>query len=147
MLDVPKYSCPPVSAHFPARFLDALLEDAEIPFGHLGRNYDDTPVGFDNFDDRYEPPPVDLPGVGIAHYGPGYWPLCGEEDELALHTDDPHQVVGCGECLELVAEDLNDNNHYAGHCLHCREPISAVGGVAWRRAVWRSCPHCGRGGW
>ena len=82
-----------------------------------------------------------------VHYGPGNSPLCGEEDELAAHTDDPHQVVGCDDCLELVAEDLNDNNEYRGRCLHCGEQVSATGGVAWRRVVRRPCPHCGRPGW
>ena len=126
--------------------LDALFADAELRFGHPGRNFDDT-AGFDGFNDRYEPRPVDPPEEGIVHYGPGYRPLCGQEDELALHTDDPHQVVGCGDCLELVAEDLNDNNHYGGHCLHCGEAITALSGVAWQRAVRRPCPHCGRAGW
>ena len=90
---------------------------------------------------------MDPPEEAIIHYGPVYRPLCGEEDELALHTDDPHQVVGCGDCLELVTEDLNDNNHYAGHCLHCRKQISAVGGAAWRRVIRRPCPYCGRAAW
>ena len=67
--------------------------------------------------------------------------------ELAAHTDDPHQVAGCADCLELVSEDLNDNYSYGGHCLHCKEPITAVGSVAWRRAVRRTCPHCGNQGW
>ena len=120
--------------------LDTLFADAEIPFGHPGRN-------FDSFDSQYEPPPVDPPKEEIVHYGPGYRPLCGEEDEVTVHTDDPHQVAGCDDCLELVAEDLNDNNHYTGHCLHCRGQISAIGGVAWRRVVRRPCPHCGRPGW
>ena len=57
------------------------------------------------------------------------------------------QVAGCDECLEMVAEDLNDMNHCAGHCLHCKKTIIAVGGVAWRRVVGRPCPHCGRPCW
>ena len=124
-----------------------LMHDPELPFGHPGRNFDDTPAYFEDFDDRYEPMPVDPPEEGTVHYGPGYRPLCGEEDELAIHTDDPHQVAGCDDCLELVAEDLNDNNRYAGHCLHCRKQINADGGVAWRRAVRGPCPHCGQPGW
>ena len=127
--------------------LDALFADAELPFGHPGSNYDDTPAGHRDFDDRYEPPPVDPPEESVVHYGPGDRPLCGNESPFAVYTDDPHQVVGCADCLELVAEDLNDNNHYAGHCLHCKEPITAVGGVVWRRTVRRPCPHCGRPGW
>lgn len=124
-----------------------LMQDTELPFGDPGRNFDDTPIGFNAFDDRYCPPPVGPPEEGIVHYGPGYRPLCGEEGELAVHTDDPHQVIGCDDCLELVAEDLNDNYRYGGHCLHCKEPITAVGGVAWRRAVRRPCPRCGKAGW
>ena len=42
--------------------LDALFADAELPFGHPGRrNFDDSPAGYTDFDDRYEPPPVDPP--------------------------------------------------------------------------------------
>ena len=93
-------------------------------------------------DDRCHPPEQ-----GMVHYGPGYRPLCGEEDGEALHTDDPRRVAGCTDCLELAAEDLSDTNSYAGRCLHCRETISAVGSVAWRRVVRRPCPHCGRAGW
>ena len=84
-----------------------------------GRNFDDTPLHEDGFDDRYEPQPLDPPGEGIVRYGPDNCPICGEESELAVHTDDPHQVAGCDECLEMVAEDLSDMNHCAGHCLHC----------------------------
>ena len=64
-----------------------------------------------------------------------------------MHTDDPHQVSGCAEYLELVAEDLADRNEYRGRCIHCGEAITAAGGVAWRRAVRLPCPHCGRAGW
>ena len=59
----------------------------------------------------------------------------------------PEMMQHCEDCLELVAEDLADNNEYRGHCLHCRQEISAQGGVEWRRAVRRPCPHCGRAGW
>ena len=38
-------------------------------------------------------------------------------------------MAGCHDCLELVAEDLRDNHHYTGHCLHRRKQISAQGGV------------------
>ena len=31
--------------------LDVLFEDAELPFGHPGHNFDDTSADFDNFDD------------------------------------------------------------------------------------------------
>ena len=67
----------------------------------------------------------------MIHYGPGDRPLCGDESPYAVHSNDPHQVAGCDDCLELVAEDINDNNHYAGRCLHCTGTISAVGGLAW----------------
>ena len=109
--------------------VDALFADAELSFGHPGRNFIDISADFDRFDDRYEPPPVDLSEESIVHYGPGDWPLCGEESLLVAYTDDPHQVVGCAECLELVAEDLADGNEYRGRCLHCRKEISTQGGV------------------
>ena len=81
------------------------------------------------------------------HYGPGEVPLCGEDPVGAHWADEPESVVGCDECLELAEEDLGDGNDYQGRCLHCREPITANGGVQWRRAVRRPCPHCGRSGW
>ena len=90
---------------------------------------------------------MDPPEEAIVHYGPRDQPLCGDESPFAVYTDEPHQVADCADCLELAAENLNDNNHYAGHCLHCKEPITAVGGVAWRRAVRRPCLHCGKPGW
>ena len=127
--------------------LDALFADAELPFGHPGRNFDDTPVHLEDFDDRYEPPPVDPPEESMVHYGPGDRPLCGNESPFAVYTDEPYQVDGCEDCLELVAEDLQDHNHYRGRCLHCRREITAQGGVEWRRVVRRPCPHCGRAGW
>ena len=127
--------------------LDALFADAELLFGHSGRNFDDTPAGYSDFDDRREPPPVDPPEEGIVHYGPGDRPLCGNETPFAVYTDDPAGVTGCDDCLELVAEDLQDHNDYRGHCLHCRQEITGQGGVEWRRAVRRPCPHCGQIGW
>ena len=87
------------------------------------------------------------PEQGMVHHKPGDRPLCGDESAHAVCTDDPNQVVGCTDCLELAAEDLEDSNRYAGRYLHCRETISAVGGVAWRRAVRQPCPRCGRAGW
>ena len=41
--------------------LDALFADAKLPFGHPGRNFNDSPAGYSDFDDRHEPPPVDPP--------------------------------------------------------------------------------------
>ena len=110
--------------------LDAMFADAELPFGHPGCRFDDTPSPFDALEDRYEPPPAGPPEAGIVHYGPGDRPLCGDESPYAAHTDEPDQVAGCQDCLGLVAEDLSDTNHHAGHCLHCREHISTQGGVA-----------------
>ena len=81
------------------------------------------------------------------HYGPRKAPLCGEEPVGTYWADEPESVVGCEDCLELVAEDLADDNDYQGRCLHCRQVITAKGGVQWRRAVRRSCPHCGQQGW
>ena len=100
------------------------------------------------FDDRYEPPMVDAPQEGIVHYRSGDRPLCGDESPFAIYTDEPGQVAGCGDCLELVAEDLQDpDTRYGGSCLHCRQEIHAQGGVGWRRVVRRPCPHCGKPGW
>ena len=85
--------------------------------------------------------------TGTVHYAPGDRPLCGAESWAASYTDDPAQVQGCEDCLELVQEDLEDTADYRGRCLHCRQEITASGGVEWRRAVRRSCPHCGKPGW
>ena len=129
------------------------MHEPELPFGHPGRNFDDTPV---YFDDRplphhggpWDAGPADVDADVAVHYGPGgQRPLCGAERWTALFTEDPAQVSGCADCLELVEEDLGDQNHYQGRCLHCRQEIVAQGGVAWRRAVRRPCPHCGRAGW
>ena len=78
------------------------------------------------------------------HYEPGNIPLCGEDDDLAIHTNDPAQVTDCYKCLKLVAGDLADHNEYRGRYLHCRREITAQGGVAWRRVVRNPCPHCDR---
>ena len=129
------------------RKLDDLFDDAELPFGHPGRNFDETPAELDQSDDRYEPPPVDPPDEGIVHYGPGNQPLCGSESHLAVHTDNPAQVRGCQDCMDLVQEDLNDKDNHAGRCLNCNQTITARGGVAWRRIVRNPCPYCGTAGW
>ena len=57
----------------------------------------------------------------MIHYAPGDHPLCGTESLTAVFTDDPAAVAGCADCLELVAEDLQDHNDYLGRCLHCRQ--------------------------
>ena len=85
--------------------------------------------------------------TSVVHYGPGDRPLCGTDSWLLVFTVDPEEVIGCADCLELVEEDLGDRNHYVGYCLHCQQEISAQGGVAWRRAVRKPCPHCGKTGW
>ena len=79
--------------------LDALFADAELLFGHPGCKFDNTPTYFEDFNNRYKPPPVDPPEADIVHYGPGDRPLCGDESPFAVHTDDPHQVAGCQDCL------------------------------------------------
>ena len=37
--------------------------------------------------------------------------------------------------------------HYMGHRLHCRQEITAQGGVEQHRTVRRPCPQCGKPGW
>ena len=64
-----------------------------------------------------------------------------------VFTDDPALVAGCPDCLELAAENLDEDNEYRGRCLHCRQEITAQGGVEWRRTVRKPCPHCGTEGW
>ena len=83
----------------------------------------------------------------VVHYDPGDRPLCGNDAVTAVYTDDPNQVQGREDCLELVAENLQDHNAYLGRCRHCRREITAQGGVEWRRVVRQPCPHCGRPGW
>ena len=83
----------------------------------------------------------------IVHYGPGDQPLCGSESMTAAYTDDPALVGGCADCLELAAEDLEEDNEHWANCLHCRQEISARNGVEWRRVVRAPCPHCGKPGW
>ena len=67
---------------------------------------------------------------GLFHFAPGDQPLCGDDCVARVYIDDPAAVAGCADCLELVAEDLQDENDYRGHCLHCRREITARGGVA-----------------
>ena len=65
---------------------------------------------------------------GLFHFAPGDQPLCGDDCVARVYIDDPAAVAGCADCLELVAEDLQDENDYRGHCLHCRREITARGG-------------------
>ena len=130
--------------------LDALFADAEPPFGHPGRRFDDTSEYFDP-----TPPLGQGPEPGytpdeedsVIHYAPGDHPLCGTESLTTVFTDDPATVAGCVDCLELAAEDLDEDNEHWAHCLHCQQEISAQSGVEWRRVVRAPCPHCGAKGW
>ena len=95
--------------------LDALFADAEIPFGHPGRRFDDTPEGFDPsplVDQEPEPDYTPDEDGGVVHYGPGDSPLCDNDCANAAYTDDPKKVRGCEDCLELVTQDLADENEY-----------------------------------
>ena len=84
-----------------------------------------------NFDAMFADPPED----GIVHYGPGDRPLCGNNSMTAVYTDEPNQVAGCPDCLELVAEDLKDlDTQHGGYCstVGVRSPPRAESsGGAW----------------
>ena len=130
--------------------LDTLSQEGELPFGHPGRRSDDTPEDFDTsplMDQKPEQNDTPDEDGGVVHYAPDDRPLCGNDSMTAVYTDDPALVAGCADCLELVAEYLGDDNEHWAHCLHCQQEITAQGGVAWRRAVRRPCPHCGRPSW
>ena len=130
--------------------LDALSQDAELPFGHPGRQSDDTPEGFEPSPLVDQGPERDYTpdeGGRVVHYGSGDRPLCGSESMTAVYTDDPEQVHGCADCLELAAEDLVEDNEHWANCLHCQQEIFARNGVEWRRVARAPCPHCGRAGW
>ena len=49
--------------------------------------------------------------AAVVHYALGDSPLCGLEESPEPITPDPELVRGCGDCLELVAEDLSDQTH------------------------------------
>ena len=86
----------------------------------------------------------------IVHYAPGEHPLCETESMTAVYTDDPALVAGCPDCLELAAENLDEDNEHWANCRHCQQEISARNGVEWRRVVCQPCPHCphcGKPGW
>ena len=130
--------------------IDALFADAELPLGHPGWRFDDTPEYLDHsplMDQGSEPDYTPDEDGGVIHYGPGDSPLCDNDCANAAYTDDPKKVRGCEDCLELVAQDLADENDYRGHCLHCRREITAQGGVEWRRTVRKPCPHCEKQRW
>ena len=72
--------------------LDALPQDAELPFGHPGRRSDHTPEGFEPsplVDHRPERDYTPDEYGRVVHYGPGDRPLCGSESMTAAYTDDP----------------------------------------------------------
>ena len=130
--------------------LNALFADAELPFGHPGHRFDDTPEYFDRSPLVDQGPERDYTpdeDGGVVHYGPGDRPLCGSESMTAAYTGDPALVAGCADCLELAAEDLDEDNEHWANCLHCQQEISAQNGVEWRRVVRAPCPHCGVKGW
>ena len=53
-----------------------------------------------------------------------------DSGSTAVYSDDPRQVAGCGDCLELVAEDLKNHDWYRGCCVNRLQEISAQGGAA-----------------
>ena len=122
--------------------LEALFADGEPPFGpHPGRRSDDTPEGFDRTTLMDQGPERDYTpdeDGGVVHYAPNDRPLCGSESMTAVYTDDPALVAGCADCLELVAEDLQDQNDYRGRCLHCRQEVTAR--AVWSGARWSASP-------
>ena len=70
--------------------LDALFADAELPFGHPGRQFDDTPEYFDSSplqaqrpEPDYTPDDVDA----VVHYAPGDRPAAMREQlrDRVLH--------------------------------------------------------------
>ena len=130
--------------------LDALFADAELPFGRPEHRSDDTPEGFEPSPPVDQGPEMDYTpdeGGRVIHYGPGDQPLCGSESMTAAYTDDPALVAGCADCLELAAEDLEEDNEHWANCLHCQQEISARNGVEWRRVARAPCPNCGKAGW
>ena len=65
--------------------LDALFADAELPFGHPGRQFDDTPEYFDHSplidqgsEPDYSPDAVDV----VVNYAPGDRPLYGNDSVI-----------------------------------------------------------------
>ena len=112
--------------------LHALFADAEMPFGHPGRRFDDSPEYFNRSLLMDQGPERDcMPDRDDArvHYAPGDHPLCGNDSIAAVYTDDPALVAGCLDCLELAAEDLVEDNEHWANCLHCQQEITAQGGV------------------
>ena len=95
-----------------SRILDALSQDAELPFSHPVRRSDHTPEGFEPsplVDHRPERDYTPDEYSRVVHDGPGDRPLCGNDSVTAVYTDDPALVAGCRECLELMTEDPGDD--------------------------------------
>ena len=65
--------------------------------------------------------------AAVVHYAPEDSPLCGLEESPEPMPPDPELVRGCGDCLELAAEDLSDRNRHMGRCLHCNQEIHTEG--------------------
>ena len=99
--------------------LDALSQDAELPFGHPVRRSDHTPEGFEPsplVDHRPERDYTPDEYSRVVHYGPGDRPLCGNDSVTAVYTDDLALVAGYPDCLELVAEDRDEDNEHWANC-------------------------------
>ena len=67
--------------------LDALFADAELPFGHPGRRFDDTPEGFSQSPLVDQEPERDYTPDEygrVIHYGPRDRPLCGNDSVTAV---------------------------------------------------------------
>ena len=74
--------------------LDALSQDAELPFGHPGRRCDDTPEGFEPSplaDHRPERDYTPDEYSRVVHYGPG-------DRRSNGGYPDPVTVVPMGSC-------------------------------------------------
>ena len=72
--------------------LDALFADADLPFGHPGRRFDDTPEYFDPSPLQDQGPEPDYAPDDCdrtIHYAPGDRPLCSDESVTVDYTDDP----------------------------------------------------------
>ena len=75
----------------------------ELPFGHPGPNFDDTPVGFDDRPLNHWPEPDYTPDE-VVHYAPAGRPVCGASGWVVLTTDELDQVAGCGDCLQQLVQ-------------------------------------------
>ena len=91
--------------------------------------------------------PGDQPRYPVIHYAPSGRTLCPGWELLEASSDDPTEVAGCLICVTFAIEDLEDGGTYQGRCFHCREKITAQGGVQWRLVARQPCIHCGREGW